>query len=311
MGFSGGSGAVVSDNTDFATQQIQQDISILTLQAGASAAASDYDTMFIDIFSDSSGYDNTIDTGAATTAVFSTNLYTNANTAIGTSTYEAHSCALGSSDSLTARLGAKIHANSTFVLTRARKHASSGATTCGLYASNGTTLIKEAAFVGDYATFNEVLTSGTDYKLRADNGGAAYTRQYSALNPGFPFNNTYVNWTAGADQTGADAAYLFNFIGIEWAPQIPSNVKVQTNALTIPTNPVYYQVYGKTAFAGSGAATFDISFDGGTNYVTGQSLNTQYVCSNVGGTMIVKFNLNGAGAGNTSTLSNYGVILWL
>jgi len=74
----------ISSNSDVVylnVQNLQQSIAILELQALHSLTPSDYDTMFLDIASDSSGYDNTIDTGAATTATFQTDKYINTNAA--------------------------------------------------------------------------------------------------------------------------------------------------------------------------------------------------------------------------------------
>lgn len=67
-------------------QQLQQAIAILALQANASLTPADYDTMFLDKFTDNTGYDNTVDTGN-TTASFLTNVYNNGGALTGLTGY--------------------------------------------------------------------------------------------------------------------------------------------------------------------------------------------------------------------------------
>lgn len=63
-----------TDLTDLNRQQLEQNLNILVNSAQASSTLLDYDDMFVDLFSDSNGYDNTIDT-ANSTASFVTDHY--------------------------------------------------------------------------------------------------------------------------------------------------------------------------------------------------------------------------------------------
>jgi len=61
---------------------------------------------------------------------------------------------------------------------------------------------------------------------------------------------------------------------------------------------------------GNGSIDYDISFNGGTNEQTSLSPFTEYSIINAGISLILKQNLNGVGAGNTSETIDYGVLLW-
>jgi len=65
---------VATDLTHIEHQQLVQNIDILTALSHTSTAPSDYDTIYADIYNDSTGYSNTIDTGN-TDATFDTDNY--------------------------------------------------------------------------------------------------------------------------------------------------------------------------------------------------------------------------------------------
>lgn len=311
MGFSGGTAAVQSNNADFATQQLQQDISILTLQAGASATASDYDTMFIDIFSDSSGYDNTIDTGAGTTATFNTNLYENQVADGGTYANTQNISVAVTDNGGNNKCGWRISTANDGVKIVSITRINGCTADRGYILDASKSVLATATWSGDTATFPSpvALTKNTQYyAATGNNGGGNWTRK-TCTDHG-TYNGSQIYFNNGLDN-GSDVTYGQDILTITGTMKGTGNAIVQTSAITIPTAPVYYQVYAKTTKAGTGTATFNISFDGGANYQNDKSLNTQYLCgANVGGTMILKLKLNGVGAGNEVTASNYGVILW-
>lgn len=306
MGFSGGSSSSGSANIDaFVTQQLQQDIKILELKAAGSAAAGTYETMFLDIFSDADGYSNTIAAGS-TTAIFSTNKYVNGGT-LATDALQTDSWD-GTSSNTNSR-GAKIYAKANCTLVSVLKAATCTATRARLFTSAGV-LLSTASFSGNTATFTtgNTLTATSSYYLEADNSGAAYDATYKTTT--MPVNSgTYINWVCESLNQTDGNTNNYNFVSVS-VGNPPSNKIVQTNAITCPT-PTGYQVYADKTTAGSGAVTYDISFDNGSHYYPAQSLNTKYpIGAYVGTQMIIKLNLNGVGTGNTAEASNYAVMLW-
>lgn len=93
----------------------------------------------------------------------------------------------------------------------------------------------------------------------------------------------------------------------------PANALVQTNAQALSFAPAYAFVHVKDiTLAGTGAATFDISYDGGSTWDSeGNALDTKIASVDSSGkSMVIQINLTGTGSGNTSTIKDYEVILW-
>jgi hypothetical protein len=173
---------------------LESALNVLGLQEAAAITPGDYIGLEMDVFSDATGFLNTINTGS-TTAVFSTNLYENRlaiadGPSMGGISY--------SSSTVNTKRGIKYHTNFPLTVTTVGKDGTCTATVAYIYAADGTTLIAQANFSGNIATFTDgvILADNTDYYVLCDNGGANYTSRYDSTSVSFPFNSTNVNATA-------------------------------------------------------------------------------------------------------------------
>lgn len=324
MGFIGGSGEILdgsvtiqklASNVFTLTHKLIQQNALNTLMnsVASSSTLNDYDEMFVDVFSDADGASNTIDTGN-TTAIFNTNKYSNLT--VGSSTDEAHGYSEGSTHSgADDYFGAGIEPNQNLKLIDVTKETNCTATTCFVYDTSDN-LLGSATFSGNTATFSEyiLLSSGVRYYIVAGISGSTHTRRYGGGT--YPKNMTNMNYVAQCyydvqtDQIVESGSDYSNLTSIKTATASIANKIVQTNMQTIDANPTAHQVYSKNTTAGSGSVTYDISFDNGSTWVTGQAINTKNTSVHAGSQMILKLNLNGTGAGNTSEAENYGVMLF-
>jgi len=95
------------------------------------------------------------------------------------------------------------------------------------------------------------------------------------------------------------------------AGTITQNRIVQTNAITCVTGATHHQVYCKNTTAGTGTATYNISFDNGSTWDTTQAFNTLNNAGSTTGTqMILKLNLIGSLTPDTAEANNYGIMLF-
>ena len=268
--------------------------------------------MFLDIFSDTNGYDNTVDTGN-TTAIFYGNGNATTNTNLGTPNQ--------TTGAVTTKCGMK------FVTTSADKYInkftkiSTTTATTGYLLNASKSVLASASFIGDVCTFSYpiALANATNYYLAVDSGGSSYTRSYRLNSSGgysYPTTKTWMNWIAGLDSGNDEATYFADVISVELydnSSAVYSNIDadkiVQTNAQSITANPIGHQVFCHNTLTGTANITYDISFDGGTTWETDQALNTKNVDVHDGDSMILKLNLNGTGASNKVTAKDYAVML--
>lgn len=306
--------ALSTDLSVLEDQMIRQSIGILKLEANATLTTQDYTNIFLDVFSDANAYDNTVDT-ETTTATFQTNKYQNTIGASAETT--AHGIAYASQDVDSGTHGLLITVNNACAITSVTKYTQCTGTRCTIsnYATPST-LMGTATFSGDVATFTTpvALTVGQTYDIAVDNSGASYTRALSGASA-YPYNDTNINITDNvynAITTPSHAGdYAVSITSIATEDSSPANKIIQTNAITVTTAQTHHQVYCDNATAGTGTVTYDISFDNGSTWDTAQALNTKNTRAGTTGTqMIIKLNTNGIGSGNTSNVSNYGVMLW-
>jgi len=279
-------------------------VQVLYLTADASLTNPDYDEMFGDVLTDSTGFNNTIDTGN-TTATFATNAYMNSSSASDT-----HGVNMTAAGTANTQNGVQIQTNTATNLTRVVKSADCTAPKCKIYADSGSnsptgSALATANFVGVNADFNLSLSNGTKYYILCDNDGSNYTRDEST-SASYPYNRTNVNflrsWT-GSDRTDVVA----NVMSVETSAA-PSNLVVKTNSITLTADATSYMVVSlNNATAGSGSINYDIKF-GTTATQTAKQLNTSYTNTS-SGNPVITFNLNGTGAGNTSQIGDYVLIV--
>lgn len=329
-----------ADVSPLEKQQLEQAVAIIALEANASTTHQDYTTMFVDKYSDYDGYDGTIDS-SNTTAVLDDTTYKNmpeldqfsrADAAVvgngWTETETGGTCAIASG---------KLEIARTDNTTDAEKN----------FGAQNPTRVDIRCKIDDATTNNGLIiyfykaddTIEIRFKINADvlyyDDGAYQTTTY------VPLDNTYftlslrnINYVAytydiyvndALEITGAafrnndvidkiciEAGANARTVTVDYVTEgSPANKLVQTNAITVTTAQTHHQVYCNNATAGSGAVTYDISFDNGTNWDTGQALDTKNTRSAATGTqMILKLNLSGSGDGNTASADDYAVMLW-
>lgn len=90
-----------------------------------------------------------------------------------------------------------------------------------------------------------------------------------------------------------------------------ANQMVKTSATTVSSGYNRFQCYTyKKTTTGSGSVTYDVSFDGGSNYQTGIAENTVTTITNPGTSLIVKQNLNGTTATSGAKTGGYAIMFW-
>lgn len=296
------------DLADLNNDMLQNAIAILKLEANATLAVQNYDTMFLDIFSDSGGYSNTINTGNTTASYRSvTDVYD--NTPAGSPVVSTSGASYSGTQSLTAKAGMKVTPSADVSIVSITKSSLSTATT-GYITNSSDAVLTSGTFSGDVCTFATPyeLTASTQYIFQTDSGGSA--RNLTQSTTTFPVVDGAISWDVGRYNGGDTAGQGDEVLSCVYTPAgTPANKIIETNAITIPANPVAYQLYAENTLAGTGTVTYDIKI-GSNSYQTGKSLDTKYVNTDTGSTATLKINLNGTGSGNTANASNYALMVF-
>lgn len=292
------------DLGELQTPILENTLAILEIFAADTLTPETSATMVRDVFSDSGGYLNTIDTGN-TTGAFSTDKYQNTVDTTDTCSGDG-----AGADSPTGYSGMQISATNTCTLITVTKKSTCTADRCYLLNASKTPIGSAVAFSGDIATFsaNNTLTASTTYYLAVKkNDDSAYDSKGGAMT--FPEADTNISWTGGLLDGVDSGANQFNIRTA--VTRVIGNKKVQTNTQTLTSTPTNFQVFAyKEAIAGTGTITADISFDSGSNYQTGVALDTATTITNTGTGMILKLNLNAGASSGTATAKGYGVLYW-
>jgi len=277
------------------------------VQTGTMLSSEVFDDMLIDVFIDADGANNTIDTGN-TTALFFTDKYKNFDWESPTT--DGHGKVLATfGGPTTVKYGMGITTKTKQIrLTKVTK-SGSGATKSYILASDKTTILSQADYVGNEATHDIVLDASTIYYILNDAAGGSY-QKYGVSSASYPYDETNFEWTTGFGSGEEYSEYVLEIVSIDtgaYAP--PTDRIVQTNALTIDTNPIAVQVFATNETGGTVEVTFDFKI--GTNdYQTGNALNTKILNSDTGSTITLKLNLNGVDFPNTAEASDYAIMLW-
>lgn len=297
-----------SDAAGYEQMVAQLALEILRLSAEGTLTAPDYDSMFIDYFSDADGQDGTIDTGN-TTAVFITDTYYNYSN-------PARSPAVvvdDTSPAETLKQGIKLTTNQECIITSVEVFSGNDSTKIYL-TDDAKTTIASADIVSGVATFTtpQTLTNATTYYILTDKEGAGYTRKADVSSLSYPYAFTEFNITHSTNGSGD---FTTTYISIKTINvQVTPAAKVlQTNAQALSFNPAYILVHSKDkTTAGTGSFNFNVSFDGGSTWDSeNNDLDTKIpITDGSSKNMIIKINLFGDGLGNTSQLKDYEVILW-
>lgn len=303
--YSGSSWIQISSASDAAgyEQMVSQlMLEILRLSAEGTLTAPDYESMFVDYFADADGQDGTIDTGN-TTAFFSTDNYSN-----GGSTEDSTGETLGSDTSDSNTHGMEFTTNAACTLTKVTKAANDNATTATLQDSGGTP-IDAQTFSGNDATFSESLSDATTYRIILS-GQSTMSSKGSAGS--YTYSGSHIDIIHGRYNGGESDNNVYGITGIT-TEIVPADRLIQTNAQALSFAPSYILIHAKdTTLAGSGALSFDVSFDGGSTWdSTGNDFDTKTaVTDGSSKNMIIKLNVEGTGSGNTASLKDYEVLLW-
>ena len=273
--------------TELEQQNLEQSLNILINSTASSSTLNDYDTMFVDIFSDVDGTSDTIDTGN-TTSDFSTDHYRNYS-------------------------------------------VTSGYTDETIFTSSGVNvLVLKETYTDDVAglsikSVGVTLKNSDPVRIARGQLKVFFT---DATSTNYLMSHTGSTYTAvTADVSEADSIKVIDYVELwvqtnnntvtAYCKDIIFNILadgvnelVQTNAISIDANPTAHQVYCHNVVSGSGSITYDISFDGGTTFITGQPINTKNTSVHDGSSMILKLNTNGVGSGNHSQVYDYGVMLY-
>jgi hypothetical protein len=302
----------ISGSTDVSyinQQQLIQNIDILRCLAAASLSISDYSTMFCDIFSDSNGYSNTLDTGN-TTALYDSGSkkYSNSGT---TSQNQAHGVAIDASGNIgsSEHSGVRIYVNSACTLKKVYVRSNVTASTCRLRDDSNND-IATASISGGEATFSQSLSASTYYRIvfTQTAGWVHYTHGSNGV---LPVNQTFINWTDGVFNNTLDSGgYFGNAVSIDVEGAATTDKIVQTNTITVSSDLTAYQLYCKKTTAGSGAVQFKISFDNGSSWSSAKALNTKHTNATTGTSIKLQILLNGTGSGNTADAENYSLMVW-
>jgi len=293
-------------------QQIIQNIDILTALAHSSASPSDYDTLYCDVFSDSSGYSNTIDTGN-TDATFDTNLYKAVGTDGNVDTEDAtnHTYSRGTQ---TAKEGAMIQTKTACKLIQVKIASDNTATKCYLYNSDMSQLLDTQNLSGGIATFSYDLANGTTYCVCVDREGATYTRDSfdSTYQEKDRVNIKYIGRVEGTPTANMNAREIISITTRIVGTASGATKYIQTNTITLNDNIIGYQLYSKIAINGSSSAvSYQISFDNGSTWTTAKDLNTKHANSTTGTSIKIKIKLIAdTGSSSHAKSSNYGLLVW-
>ena len=294
------------------SEQVQQNINILINAIASSSTLEAYDEMYLDIITDNDGEDNTIDTGN-TTAIFDTNKYKNPTTKEdGDDVTETNPNTTWSSDTGYKKCGVKVQFANTHTGLTVTRATGGNATKCYIQTAMASGVLATETFdENGVAVFTGLsLSASTDYYILNDSDDENFTIKYQYSTT--PSDTGEVNWVGCVNQGSeySDQSSEIQSITYTEKLDIPANGFVQTNALTVSDDAVDYLLYCHNAVAGSGNVTYDISFDNGANYETGKTLNTKYTRTEASSKQIItKINLNGVGAGNTSEVSDYSLLL--
>jgi hypothetical protein len=298
---------VATSTDDLELQQIIQSVS--ELRATSSNVVDSATDIIVDVFSSATGAKSTIDTGT-TDATFTAS--------------SAQSVAHGVADDTTggsAVGGLVLYAQENAELISVTKYAGAGTNVphvwnaTGLGATKGSEISVGGAYSGNVSTFPTPvhLVRGNYYIVATE---VAENLRYNNAGSVFPYGTSNLKitatWASGLVTTRAYnyASFSFSTADKMLYTNAGADKIVQTNVITIPAGATSAKVYSKNTLTGTGTITFDLSTDNGSNYQTGQALNTKIALTNVGTQAILKLNLNAGASAGVVTVEDYGIMFY-
>jgi len=288
--------------TDFLEQQqLEQILNMLSVDALGTFYG--FTDMFMDLYSDANGILNTIDTGNTTAdsessysaavvmtegssvTVGSTNLHRYINDS--TSSVAAHSSEAGEEN---------------------RGHTAHYCWRTHTFTQAWINKVVVDTYRNDSPNFHVYVwaydvTSGVWLRV----GDIQITESYVTRTITFPA--VLSTGIAFSGTTTSSSIYCYTKNIFTYAAVFTDSL-VQTSAITITANPVAHRVYCHYTTYGAGTMDYDISFDNGTTWVTGQSFGIKNTSVHDGAQMIIKFPMTGSTSANLVSTLDYSVMLY-
>ena len=272
--------------------KLQNEKAINDVSATNSGVLAGSSQKMIDKFLDSTGQNNTVDTGN-TTSIFLEGLYYICNAVSTGANFNEVTETYSSSSSGTTVSYMNIKILKTCYLNSVAKTSTCTATRFLL--KLGSTTLETITFSGNDAVLpaERILTAGNTYSFIVDKNGASYTSNYVGSTSGFPITYTYTQITE-ANTMGASRTNNLNVINLKVIGTTYTDSIIQSAVATVPTGmtkvfvtPLMYE-----ALSGSDNITADVSIDNGAHYTTAVPINTWTPITSANGTqLIVKANL--------------------
>jgi hypothetical protein len=264
------------DITEITTLNLQNQLSILELQAQDTFTANENSNLYRDFFYNSSGYLETVNSGL-TTALFSGNSYDNSAILFTDSS--------GYSATGQVFVNSKTYDVNNYItkVTFSQNASSQSAVSYVKYTYSDLSTYDTPQITG-----NQEVIHGNKYK----------DKKVTKI-------QIYIKCTANYSYSHSAPSY-YSLDG----DITPSNLKVVLNQENLGEEPSNFQLflYGNETF-GDGEIKTKISFDG-VNYQENLSPNTPYVIENKGTSLNVEFELNNGGTTGTALLKGFGVFFW-
>lgn len=258
---------------------LESAMNVLELQAASAITPGSYIGVEMDIFTDVDGFLDTIDTGNTTAIYDSVNeLYDNKLISVSTE---------------------RSIQSSSYVLVETISNVDSLLT-------KGTNYVKYSIGTGGASCrYKFIYDDATSDVVDSAYIGTTWTLiTYTNPNPAKEVSTVEIYLTESSTGTAYEKNnLLYKTTG--------TDLIVQINSQSITDGFEHYQISPfRGATSGTGSITADISFDGGTTYDTGVSVNTNHSIHNPGTSMIVKLNLNAGASSGTAEIKGWGVQLW-
>lgn len=290
------------------TENAQQSIEIIELQANASVSPLTHDSIISDTFSDATGYNNSVNTGN-TTALFSTNKYIRSSAGGGVN---ASGFSYGTTSD-NGKNGLKITAKLNCTITKITKDSQSNATTCYIRADDGTELAT-ASFSGNDATFSQAIVNGLSYHIECDKATALYTPSYLATGQTYPVVCNNLNYVGGS-VNASDNTQAWNIASITTSgTAIDECVQIDLPAITGTITHTELVVNDADAETGT-SITYKL-IDNASNQDDALAVNIQNALISCDGTKItngkieIQLHKGAAGTSGKPSVKSYALKLW-
>lgn len=293
----------------------EHEIEIIELQANASVTPNDHDTLISDTFSDSNGYENSVDIGNSDTT-FDTNKYKRENESRSDN---SHGEGFASSGNFSGYAGFKVVANKNCLIYSVTKNSGCTADTAYIFDSFGS-LLSSGSFSGDIAVLDtpvEISNGSTYYVATKNDDDSTYTQIYGGTS-NFPFEFTDINFTAyidGTDPTSwnnEDTSYKKNIVTIT-TQDFPQSKTTKINLPTISGTVIATQLILNCPERETGdSITYNLS--DGSNEDSGLAEETKNDITNlIDNPTNISINLNPKGNNATDgypSVKSYCLKLW-